>query len=243
MILLLLLSVVAASFKVRSERSSFEKHLSLAESFEKSGQLEKALKEYEAAAKFALRATPSEKRKLQKKIELLKKEIRVKEDEDQQTTPSSKGSSETTQTTTTGSVLSGPDVVKVENLGLLLPEKFNDLSGTVVSAKDVASVRFDDVGSKSSYFVYVYRHTNKKSAGSFLNLAKAKLFPLNQSEVVVEGAYSGINGFYGENDQGDSALYFGYGNLVFELLLRSETLKIDKRKEILLSLAKELKKP
>lgn len=246
MVVFLILSAAAASFKIRSDQKALNEHLSRAVELEKSGQLDKALEEYEAALKLSERAAPEEKKKLEQKITSLKEKISTGSDSGSKESGKDSqdgAASGDAESSTASVVVAGPEVVNIENLGSLLPEKFLDMKGTVVSNRDVASVRFDDVAARTSYFAYVYRHPDKNSAENFLKVAREKLFPVNQSTVDLKGPYQGLTGFYGEKDEGDAALYFAYGNLVFELLLKTETMERSEKLSMLLKLSEELKKP
>jgi|GEM_PF-7122331 len=246
MVVFLILSAAAASFKIQSDKNAYREQLNRAAQFEKTGELKKALKEYRSALKLSERVAPADKKKLEQKIRSIEEKISSgsagSSQDSKEGSQSSKESGDG-ENTTAAVVVTGPEVVNIENLGSLLPEKFLDIKGTVVSSKDVASVRFDDVAARTSYFVYVYRHSNKNSVENFLKVAREKLFPLNQTSVELRGSYQGVSGFYGEKNEGDAALYFGYGNLVFELLLRTETMERSEKISMLLKLSEELKRP
>lgn len=241
-LILLLATVVLFSLSVYRTallNRAYERQVKVAESLEKQGKFKEALKKYEEALRFVPRNDSERKRFILRKVS----EVKRKAAQASSGSNGSFGGGQEGKEATAAAAAEFNEMVAVKDIGTLLPASFMNMTGEVVSGKDVASVRFDDLDTRSSYFVYVYRHESVRKAQEFMTNARSVLFPENLKSVIMEGEYRGIPGFYGENERGDSALYFRYGNLVFEMLLRSETLKRDQRIEHLLELQRELKKP
>lgn len=237
----LLVSLGLAYYKSSVQNSAFQKQFASAERLEKSGQIKEAIEAYKKALSYVSKNDTEKKRLIALKISNLKQKASETNDSSYPGDSSKQRSEGSVSPETTA--VSYDRIVEIDDLGKLLPSSFLDMKSEVVASKDVASVRFDDVNSMTSYFVYVYRHETVASAQDFLETARSKIFPKNVKDVMMKGSYNRVRGFYGENESGDSALYFRYGNLVFELLLRSDTLKKEERFNHLIELQKVLRKP
>ncbi|MCX7832474.1 MAG: hypothetical protein N2440_06210 [Actinobacteria bacterium] len=227
-------------------KKEFEKHFGTAEKLEKQGKFKEALQEYNKALSLVGRNDDQKRRLIIKRIEEVK---RKNESERRTSTNNSEGASklpssnEKKENSNSTSTKELSVVFHLKDLGKLLPDSFDGLKGDITSSTEVATVRFDDISSRTNYFIYVYKHTSSKGASEFIETSKEKIFNLKIREVELIGEFKGFKGYYGENAQGDSALYFSYGNLIFEILMRTETLKPEERLGKLLSLQEKIKKP
>jgi transposase len=246
-ILLVILSSFAYYYRINTLERAYQKNLSEAVKAEKSGNLEKALKEYQEALASLPLNDSQKKAELKKKIKEIKEKIegnKVAEND------SGNGSSGNIQNGNNNASENGntigttiPAVIDIKDLSALLPEKVFGIDGVIAPGKDIASARYDDVLSRTTYIIYINRFESADRAAKFVMNTSENIFGLNKKIVDCVGSYAGIKGYYGENEQKDAAIYFSYGNLAFELLLRSETLEQEKKLEKLLELQKEVKKP
>lgn len=227
-------------FKSTSNENAFNTHLKKAEEFEKQGRFSTAIEELNKALKYVSQNEQKKRTLAEKKLKELKEKLKKEEAAKEGTESANNGNGSSGNSTATPVE---PPLVKIRSLASLLPERFEGIESKPVESKDVASVRFDDVDSRTTYIVYVYRHKDADSADNFIKVSREKTFSKNVREISLEGAYKGLKGFYGENDQGDSALSFAYSNLVFEILMRTETIDTSNRLKFLLKLQQGLKKP
>lgn len=247
MILLVLISSVAYYYRINSLENAYQRSLSQAVKAERSGNLEKALKEYQEALKSLPLNDTQNKARLEKKITEIKKKIKSKkviaktpgEEKNQNELNSANNSSPNENSGST----TAPVLINIKDLSALLPEKVFGIEGVIAKGEDITSARYDDVFSRTTYIIYINRFENADKAAKFVKNISENVFDKNRKIVDCVGDYAGIKGYYGENEQKDAAIYFSYGNLAFEFLLRSETLEQEKKLERLLELQKEVKKP
>lgn len=254
-VFILLAVSVALAYRVSTQREqAFKTHYEKAYQAEKSGDYDMAIKEFKEALKYVARNDDDKKKEVQEKIEEVTKKA---EEKKSQTSSGAQGNSggtseeeENQQQTgenavgeTTPPPVQGPENTGVKDLSVLLPSTFLELRGDVSKGDNLSSIRFDDVASRTMYVVYVYKLENAQASASFAQRTRDTLYSQNKLEIPLSGEYNGYKGFYGENERGELALYFSYGDLAFELLTRSEYLDRDKLKENLFKLQEAIKKP
>ncbi len=254
-IVVLLVVSVAFAYRVSTQRErAFKTHYEKAYQAEKSGDYDTAIKEFKEALKYVARNDDDKKKEVQGKIEELTKKAEEKKSQTSSGTQGNSGGTseggENQQQTgesaageTTPPPVQGPQNTGVKDLSALLPSSFLELKGDISKGDSLSRVTFDDVRSRTMYIVYVSKLESAEAAANFTMRTRDTLYSKNKLEIPLSGEYNGYIGFYGENDRGELALYFSYGNLAFELLAHSEYLDRDKLKENLFKLQEAIKKP
>lgn len=245
--LILIVSVLSFNYyKSMVSEKKLEKHFKTAQNLEKQGKFKEAIDEYNKALSFLGRNDEQKKQLILDRIE----EVKRKSGSDRRNTTSNSrnandfpSNNENEEKTNSKATKESSLFFNLKDLGKLLPNSFENLKGDVTTSNNIAVVRFDDLSSRTNYFIYLYQHTSSKSAKEFIETSKEKIFNLSTRDVELRGEFKGYKGYYGENKQGDSALYFSYGNLVFEILMRTETIKPEERLIKLLSLQAKIKRP
>lgn len=264
---LILVIVVAGAFywwQVESREQNYRAHIEKARQYEKQGKNEAAIKELQEALKYIPFNDASAKKQIEKKILTLKKEVEKSKKREVAGSRPGEGSSggsdggsksessgndsgfkgDTGNDSTSDAQVPGATVdVKGVKLESLLPSSFGDMRSSPTGDSDVASVRFDDPDSNTTYIIYAYRMDSPEYAYERARFTTKEMYKKNAQEVKLLGDFSGQIGYYGENGQGDSILTFSFSSILFECLVRSDYLDTEGKKSKLIELAKGLKKP
>jgi len=257
LIVIVIAAGAAAYMRYQSNKRQYEAHYAKAIQFEKEGRFQDAIRELKKASAFVAVNDTETKRALDAKIAALQRRASQTSDGNQASAGGSSSSSQnssgsqsppgsSTGSTATPSTVAAtlqPPVELPSDLSQLLPASFLKLAGTIASSKSSCSVRFDDVDTPATYIAYVYALESPKAAYDHAYQIVSMGFPKNRTDLDLQAPFSGVTGYYGENDQGDAMLAFAYAQLAYECLVRSDTLSSGQKKSQLIELQKALKKP
>lgn len=260
--ILIVLAVLAAAslgfywWKTTTSQKQIEEHVAAAEQFERVRNYEKALKELEEALRYVAVNDEATRDELEQKIDELKQKVeqtkRISGSSESESTSSAQGGSaaeDDNQSSNGGGAdkqpesPQEPETVDVAMLGTLLPTSFSGLEGNLADGEEIASVRFDDLASDSTYLIYVYRQSDPEAADRLVKSVTENVYNINVREVSLRGDFEGFTGLFALNEQGDAGIFFAYGPLNFECLVRTTTLSDEQKFNKLLELQSLIKKP
>lgn len=261
LIILVVLAVLAAAsfgfywWKTTTSQERLEEHIASAEEFERVHDYDKAINELKEALKYVAVNDEETRSELEQKLEELQQKVEQSKaaassespggTQDGQQPAGEDGSDGDTGTEPSGQedTSTEPESVSITMLGALLPTDFSGIKGNLSDGEGVASVRFDDLASDSTYLVYVYRQADPEAADRLVESVTQNVYNVGVQEIELRGEFEGFKGLFALNEQGDAGIFFAYGPLNFECLVRTTTLSDEQKLSRLKELQSLIKKP